>query len=88
VPQGAATAALHHQRVFSQEELNERSHLPGSRRSILGTLDRPAMRVLPQIPYVSQLRVSAAPTGCANRFRTYLRSVELTTSLDRLWAAD
>ena len=58
-------ARLRHQRFFSLEELNavirpllaqlnERpfQKLPGSRRSVFETLDRPAMRPLPAIPYV------------------------------------
>jgi hypothetical protein len=56
---------LRHQRFFSLEELNaairplltelnERpfQRLPGSRRSVFETLDRPAMRPLPPTPYV------------------------------------
>lgn len=58
-------ARLRHQRFFSLEELNaairpllvelnERpfQKLPGSRRSVFETLDRPAMRPLPATPYV------------------------------------
>src|SRR5487761_2270945 len=58
-------ARLRHQRFFSLEELNaairpllvelnERpfQKLPGSRRSVFETLDRPAMRPLPPTPYV------------------------------------
>jgi transposase len=58
-------ARLRHQRFFSLEELNaairplltelnERpfQKLPGSRRSVFETLDRPAMRALPATPYV------------------------------------
>lgn len=58
-------ARLRHQRFFSLEELNaairpllaelnERpfQRLPGSRRSVFESLDRPAMRALPATPYV------------------------------------
>jgi transposase len=58
-------ARLRHQRFFSLEELNsaikpllnelnERpfQKLPGSRRSVFESLDRPAMRPLPPTPYV------------------------------------
>jgi transposase len=58
-------ARLRHQRFFSLEELNsaikpllnelnERpfQKLPGSRRSVFESLDRPAMRPLPSTPYV------------------------------------
>ncbi len=58
-------ARLRHQRFFSLEELNaairpllnqlnERpfQKLPGSRRSMFESLDRPAMRTLPPTPYV------------------------------------
>jgi transposase len=58
-------ARLRHQRFFSLEELNaaitplltqlnERSFqkMPGTRRSVFETLDRPAMRPLPSTPYV------------------------------------
>lgn len=58
-------ARLRHQRFFSLEELNaairpllvelnERpfQRLPGSRRSVFEALDRPAMRALPENPYV------------------------------------
>lgn len=58
-------ARLRHQRFFSLEELNaaikpllnelnERpfQKLPGSRRSVFQSLDRPAMRPLPPTPYV------------------------------------
>ncbi|HVZ36652.1 MAG TPA: IS21 family transposase [Polyangiaceae bacterium] len=58
-------ARLRHQRFFSLEELNaairplltelnERAfqRLPGSRRSVFETLDRPAMRALPSTAYV------------------------------------
>ncbi len=58
-------ARLRHQRFFSLEELNaairplihelnERAfqRLPGSRRSVFESLDRPAMRALPTAPYV------------------------------------
>jgi transposase len=58
-------ARLRHQRFFSLDELNaairplltelnERpfQRLPGSRRSVFEALDRPAMRPLPQAPYV------------------------------------
>lgn len=58
-------ARLRHQRFFSLEELNaaitpllaelnDRSFqkMPGSRRSVFETLDRPAMRPLPSTPYI------------------------------------
>lgn len=58
-------ARLRHQRFFSLEELNTAirpllTHLnerpfqkmPGSRRSVFETLDRPAMRPLPPTPYI------------------------------------
>jgi transposase len=58
-------ARLRHQRFFSLDELNtairpllqqlnERpfQKLPGSRRSMFDSLDRPAMRALPSTPYV------------------------------------
>jgi transposase len=58
-------AKLRHQRFFSLEELNGAirpllaalndrpfQHLPGSRRSVFETLDRPAMRDLRGSPYV------------------------------------
>ena len=47
-------AQLRHQRFFSLEELNASpfQRLPGSRRSVFEALDRPAMRLLPAIPYV------------------------------------
>jgi transposase len=58
-------ARLRHQKFFSLEELNaairpllnelnERPYqrLPGSRRSVFEALDRPAMRPLPETPYV------------------------------------
>lgn len=58
-------ARLRHQRFFSLDELNaairplltelnERSFqkMPGSRRSVFESLDRPAMRPLPSTPYV------------------------------------
>ena len=58
-------ARLRHQRFFSLEELNAAirpllaelnarayQRLPGSRRSVFEALDRPAMRALPENPYV------------------------------------
>ena len=58
-------ARLRHQRFFSLEELNAAirpllnelndrpfQKLPGSRRSVFDALDRPAMRPLPQTPYI------------------------------------
>jgi hypothetical protein len=58
-------ARLRHQRFFSLEELNAAirpllnelnlrpfQRLPGSRRSVFEALDRPAMRPLPEAPYV------------------------------------
>jgi transposase len=58
-------ARLRHQRFFSLEELNTAirplltdlndrpfQRLPGSRRSVFEALDRPAMRPLPETPYV------------------------------------
>jgi transposase len=58
-------AKLRHQRFFSLEELNAAirplihelnarpfQRLPGSRRSVFESLDRPAMRALPENPYV------------------------------------
>jgi hypothetical protein len=56
---------LRHQRLFSLEELNTAirplltefndrpsQRLPGSLRSVFEALDRPAMRALPETPYV------------------------------------
>jgi transposase len=58
-------ARLRHQRFFSLEELNAAikpllaklndrpfQKMPGSRRSVFESLDRPAMRPLPSMPYV------------------------------------
>ena len=58
-------ARLRHQRFFSLEELNAAikpllaklndrpfQKMPGSRRSVFESLDRPAMRALPSTPYV------------------------------------